>query len=320
MTNALVSLAFASFYMYNNRIANQNTWTIYIYIWRIIVNELTITTTLMPILHGCDLCVAAESFFHADRVADFHVLILVTEGVIHVTEEGTPATAYHVGPGDLLFLKAGVRHYGTIEIPKGTRWSFVHFSLETPKEALPTFLPDPTPMTQYQPVRYALTLPKYLHDMSDTPVAEQLLALVEYFHSDAPTKRWDINLRLHGLLTSIALYGKEKTPTSLSGRICEYLSAHYNEPFSAKELEREFYLSYKYMAAVFKKEMHTTMQHFHTEMRMNAACKLLRSTLLPVGEISASLGYADMLYFSRCFHRFAGCSPTEYRRKAVHRY
>ncbi len=284
------------------------------------MNELIITTTLMPILHGCDLCVASEGFFHADRVADFHVLILVTEGVIHVTEEGETATTYHVGTGDLLFLKAGIRHYGTIEIPKGTQWSFVHFSMDEPEDTLPTFLPDPTPMTQYHPVRYALKLPKYLHGLSDTPIEEQLLALIEYFHSDAPAKRWDINLRLHTLLTGIALYGKERTPTSLSGRICAYLSAHYNQPFSAKGLEGEFYLSYKYMAAVFKKEMHTTMQQFHNEVRMNAACKLLRSTLMPIGEISATLGYTDMLYFSRCFHRFTGCSPTEYRREAVHRY
>lgn len=73
------------------------------------------------------------------------------------------------------------------------------------------------------------------------------------------------------------------------------------------------------MAAVFKREKRVTMQQFHTGVRMENACKLLRSTLLPVGEIGHRVGYADMLYFSRCFHAVMGMNPTEYR-KLLHGY
>ena len=86
------------------------------------------------------------------------------------------------------------------------------------------------------------------------------------------------------------------------------------EPFSAGKLEKHFFLSYKHMAAVFKKEKQLTLQQYHNKVRMTEACRLLKSTLLPVGEISKELGYPDMLYFSRCFHRFAGMSPTQYRK------
>lgn len=57
-----------------------------------------------------------------------------------------------------------------------------------------------------------------------------------------------------------------------------------------------------------------TMQQFHTSVPIETACRLLRSTLLPVGEISRQVGYINMLYFSRCFHTVMGMSPTEYRK------
>lgn len=100
----------------------------------------------------------------------------------------------------------------------------------------------------------------------------------------------------------------------LADRICEYLGNHISEPFSTAVLEKEFYLSYKHMAAVFKREKGETMQQYHTKVRINAACYLLKSTLMPIGEIAAEIGYRDALYFSRCFHAAKGMSPTEFRR------
>ena len=68
------------------------------------------------------------------------------------------------------------------------------------------------------------------------------------------------------------------------------------------------------MAAVFKRERGETMQQYHTRLRMNTACYLLKSTLMSVREIAAETGYSDALYFSRCFRAAKGMSPTEFRR------
>ena len=119
----------------------------------------------------------------------------------------------------------------------------------------------------------------------------------------------------------LAFYGQEEHRLlSLSDRICDYLNEHYNQQFSAKELEKSFYLSYKYMASVFRKEKGTTMQQYHNEVRMNRAQSLLKSTFLSIGEISRMLGFTDVLYFSRCFRQFSGVSPTEYRKNAARLY
>lgn len=284
------------------------------YIWRIIMSSIIFSNTVMPVLSMCDLCAASEPFYHADRSADFHVLIYVLEGTIYVTEEDVD---YAVCSGELLFLKSGVHHFGKREIPKGTRWYYVHFYMDE-QDGPDDFTPDSAPFIPYVSAAYKKALPQYVQGLRGSKTEQKIADLIEYYHSDDRMKKWRINNVLHELLTEIAMgeeeHGESKT---LAVRIGESLSKRYREPFSAHVLEQEFFLSYKYMAVVFKRETGTTMQKFHNSLRMNEAARLLRSTLSPVGEIAEQVGFGDMLYFSRCFRSFFGVSPTEYRRKSL---
>lgn len=57
------------------------------------------------------------------------------------------------------------------------------------------------------------------------------------------------------------------------------------------------------------------MGQYHNAARMKRACHLLRSTLMSVGETADSLGFSDMLYFSKKFRAYTGVSPTDYRKQ-----
>lgn len=52
---------------------------------------------------------------------------------------------------------------------------------------------------------------------------------------------------------------------------------------------------------------------FITFIRMHTAEDLLRTTVLPVSEIAAQVGYYDKSHFSTLFKKFKGKSPTEFR-------
>jgi len=253
----------------------------------------------LPTVEGYGLLATAEGFVHADRNLPFHVLIYVLEGAISVTEDGTD---YIVGPGELLFLKSGLRHYGKRQIPRGTRWYYVHFALLQP-------MPDADSS-------HWLPLPKQLSHLSGSGIEKELGAFVEACHSRDEVSRWYLNQQLFVLLSHIAHHSRPKeAEPDLANRIAHYLRQHAREPFSTRQLEKAFFLSYKHMAAVFKKSHAQTMHEYHERLRMEEGARLLRETLLPVGEISERLGFSDQLYFSRCFRRFAGVSPTEYRRQ-----
>lgn len=260
------------------------------------MNRIVITDSAMPVLLGQGLLATAEGFTHADRQLPFHVLIYVLEGAIHVTEAGID---YTVRPGELLFLRSGLRHYGKRPIPRGTRWYYVHFELPEAAENGRQML-----------------LPKYISGLGGSNPEEELAAFVEACRQREETGRWYLNQQLFVLLSHIGHYAaREATTPDLTERITRYLAEHADRPFSAKALEKTFFLSYKHMAAVFKKATGQTMLAYHQRLRMEEGARLLRETLLPIGEISDRLGFADQLYFSRCFHSHTGLSPSRYRKE-----
>lgn len=278
------------------------------------MNEIIIANNSLPQLCGCGLFAASESFIHTDRVPDFCVLIYVIDGCIYVTEGDTD---YEVNAGELLILKSGVHHFGKKKIQKGTKWIFVHFGISADCNASP-FYPDASPLGAYDATAESiLTLPKFLDSVS-ARFEKELKTFIEYAQSDDAYKKWFINQRLFLLLSSLAVSTQGfSNNLTLSDRICRYLSDNIGVSFSSENIEKRFYLSYKYMSHLFKKEKGVTMQQYHNSVRMDEACRLLCSTLMSIGEIADKLGFSDVLYFSRCFRNYTGKSPSAYRKDSA---
>lgn len=283
------------------------------------MNEIISNNNTMPTVSACDFCIAPQSFLHANRITDFNILIYVTTGVIYVTEDEID---YEVHAGDLLFLKSNTHHFGKKLIIKGTQWYYAHFYLnESQTPHLYSLNSETTSITSSIPATNSTFLPKLLTHLNGSPFEQALINFTDAFHSNDPIKKWTIHAQFFDLLSQLILHPLSQVPSvTLSDKICDYLNTHYNEPFSASRLEQYFFLSYKHMAAIFKKEKQLTMQQYHTQTRMNIACKLLKTTLTPINKIAESLGYHDMLYFSRCFHQFVGMSPTTYRKTQIVQY
>ena len=224
------------------------------------MNEIIIANNSLPQLCGCGLFAASDSFIHTDRVPDFCVLIYVIDGCIYVTEGDTD---YEVNAGELLILKNGVHHFGKKKIQKGTKWIFVHFRISADCNASP-FYPDASPLGAYDATAESiLTLPKFLHNVS-ARFEKELKTFIEYAQSDDTYKKWFINQRLFLLLSSLAVSTQGfSNNLTLSDRICRYLSDNIGVPFNSENIEKRFYLSYKYMAHLFKKEKGVTMQQYH---------------------------------------------------------
>lgn len=278
------------------------------------MNEIIIANNSLPQLCGCGLFAASESFIHTDRVPDFCVLIYVIDGCIYVTEGDTD---YEVNAGELLILKNDVHHFGKKKINKGTKWIFVHFRISADCNASP-FYPDASPLGAYDTTAESiLTLPKFLNSVS-ARFEKELKTFIEYTQSDDAYKKWFINQRLFLLLSSLAVSTQGfSNNLTLSDRICRYLSDNIGVPFSSENIEKRFYLSYKYMSHLFKKEKGVTMQQYHNSVRMDEACRLLCSTLMSISEIADKLGFSDVLYFSRCFRNYTGKSPSAYRKDSA---
>lgn len=84
--------------------------------------------------------------------------------------------------------------------------------------------------------------------------------------------------------------------------------------FTVDDLADVFALSRRTLARRLN-EHGTSFNELLDEARFLAARNLLQSSQVPIAEIAARLGYSDTPAFTRAFRRWAGASPTEWRRR-----
>ena len=95
-----------------------------------------------------------------------------------------------------------------------------------------------------------------------------------------------------------------------------HVNAHINEPLVLGELAQRFFINDSYCGELFKTVTGETFTHYVRRRRLEQACDLLEHTALPLTQIAARVGYADLPYFSRVFTASYGVSPSRYRAAA----
>lgn len=94
-----------------------------------------------------------------------------------------------------------------------------------------------------------------------------------------------------------------------------YIEQNYANHISVEELARRCWLDRSYFGKVFKSVTGQSPQQFLIRFRMEKAASELRTGNLPIGDIGISVGYPNLLHFSRAFKGVYGMSPSEYRQK-----
>ncbi|NOU91704.1 response regulator [Paenibacillus sp. LMG 31456] len=93
----------------------------------------------------------------------------------------------------------------------------------------------------------------------------------------------------------------------------QYIEGHFHENITLDSIAKTVYVSPVYLSFLFKQVEAINLTEYLTEVRLEAAKKLLTSSSLRTYEIANQVGYQDEKYFSRIFKKKLGLSPTEYR-------
>ncbi|MDR2631662.1 MAG: response regulator [Spirochaetaceae bacterium] len=102
------------------------------------------------------------------------------------------------------------------------------------------------------------------------------------------------------------------------GTICDvalnYILKNYeNSLLSLNDIADSVNLSPAYLSALYKKHTGLNISEEITNVRIDTACYLLKSSGLSIKEISDKTGYSNQYYFSTSFKKKIGLSPSEYR-------
>lgn len=157
------------------------------------------------------------------------------------------------------------------------------------------------------------------------PVAHQpeitqvMTDIIRYLSSDKPYaslcaigKIYELTgLLYHHCAVSCA---QLRRPDQKFGAVLSYVNNHYTEEISSKNISRKFGYEETYFCRRFKEATGISAMKYIRLLRLEKAQRLLAESKKEILEISILCGFSDISYFSNCFKKQFGMSPTDFRR------
>jgi len=94
----------------------------------------------------------------------------------------------------------------------------------------------------------------------------------------------------------------------------QFILQKYSEAITLEIVAAKVGLSPTYFSTVFKQSTGQGFTEYLTDVRINSAKNLLRSSSMNIQEISEAIGFTDSKYFRKLFKKVTGLRPSEYRK------
>jgi AraC family transcriptional regulator len=95
--------------------------------------------------------------------------------------------------------------------------------------------------------------------------------------------------------------------------VTDYINAHLDSDLTLTVLSAIAQISPYHFLRLFKKSLGITPHQYILQRRIDRAKELLRSSNLDMAEIALRLGFCDSSHLTRCFKRFLGKTPSQWR-------
>ena len=100
----------------------------------------------------------------------------------------------------------------------------------------------------------------------------------------------------------------------------DFMNANFHRKIALDEIAEVVNSSSANFRHLFKVETGITPVEYLIRLRMKKARELLKTTFLSVKQVMAASGYNSKSHFARHFKRQFGVTPSEYRKRHVHRH
>lgn len=162
-----------------------------------------------------------------------------------------------------------------------------------------------------------------MRDSKDGAILNILRAMLEeYDADDGSTPTLMQNLFVNLLITANRLYNKkqssqsEDTATAKNIRLLKsYIKSHLSEKLTLDLIAAQLHYSPEYFSRYFKQATGKNISKYLTDLRIERAKELLKSTDMTISDICYECGYSSLSNFRSNFSKYCGMSPKEFRKQ-----
>lgn len=106
---------------------------------------------------------------------------------------------------------------------------------------------------------------------------------------------------------------------ALFSNLLDFIDIHYADDLTLEQAAEYIGFSKYHFTRLFKQHTNTTFHSYLCYKRIQVAQSLLTEDRnRPITDIAFCSGFNNLTTFNRCFSKYTGCSPTEYRNKLRH--
>jgi two-component system response regulator YesN len=169
----------------------------------------------------------------------------------------------------------------------------------------------------YLLVDIVLTITQFIDNLGGK--ADQIIPEINNIESLLDKLTDDIQMQglLRKLIISALIFRDNKVNherSKLIQKAKSFIDNNFNDPkLKMNQVAEKFNISSGHFSTVFSQEIGETFRDYLTNLRINRAKELLRSTNLKSSEIASQVGYNDPHYFSTVFKRNTGLPPQQFR-------
>lgn len=101
----------------------------------------------------------------------------------------------------------------------------------------------------------------------------------------------------------------------LLNKVKQYVDANlHDSQLRLEKIADAVHVTHSHLSRTFKRSEGINVSDYITKKRIEKATHLLRTTSESISSISEQVGYASPYYFSACFKKVTGMTPSEYRK------
>lgn len=103
------------------------------------------------------------------------------------------------------------------------------------------------------------------------------------------------------------------SPEKIFTRAVFYIRNNYESPISINDVVNYVSIDRTYLYKLFKENLNIGPKEYLTKYRLKKAAEMLKTSPETIAIIAQSSGFSSYEGFTKTFHKYMGCSPTEYK-------